>query len=177
MLGVQALCSNNPVLVTFISSSVSSEEDAQKCWLIWMEKMTLPPDGGWVVMPLLLGYLSDDQQQTPGQVIGNAHSSLFRPPARTIPDMRRACQGFQNCLGTLFPESPSLWGGGYRWPKLSFPSLGTPGQSLVPAGFAGCCQEMLVSMSGLDGSGPPSDWVSGLSTPAPTGTRVKSTER
>jgi len=104
--------------------------------------------------------LSDDQQQKHlGQVIGNAHSSF----SGLLPELSqirgRACQSFSELPWHSLPASPSLREGGYRQPKLSSPSLGTPGQSLVPAGFAGCCQEMLVSVSGLDGSGPLSDWV------------------
>lgn len=127
----------------------------------WFERRRWPYlQMGDEVMPLLLVPLSDDQQQKHlGQVIGNAHSSF----SGLLPELSRiwggACQGFSELPWHSLPESPSLGEGSYRWPKLSFPSLGTPGQSLVPAGFAGCCQEMLVSMSGLDGSGPPSDWV------------------
>lgn len=125
-------------------------------WFEWRRWLYLQM--GDEVMSLLSVPLSDDQQQKHlGQVIGNAHS-LF---SGLLTDLSwlwgRACQGFSELPWHSLTESPSLAGEvGYRQPKLSFPSLGSPGQSLVPAG---CCQEMLMSVSGLDGSGPPSDWV------------------
>ena len=78
----------------YILFTVFSKVDAQKCWLIWMQKMTLPSDGGWGDVSSLSTSLWWPATKTPWPGHRQCTFLVFRSPDRTIPAMRQGMSGF-----------------------------------------------------------------------------------